>query len=71
MSPSAMILLVAAPFVGSFLGLLIERLPVGESVVLGPSHCRECGATLGPLDLVPLLSWAASRGRPPRGSPTG
>ena len=61
MSPSAMILLVAAPFVGSFLGLLIERLPVGESVVLGRSHCRECGATLGPLDL-----YREVEGRPDR-----
>jgi leader peptidase (prepilin peptidase)/N-methyltransferase len=63
MSQNAVILLVAAPFVGSFLGLLIERLPVRESVVLGRSRCRMCGAALGLLDLVPLLSWAASGGR--------
>ena len=63
MSQSALILLVAAPFVGSFLGLLVERLPVGETVVLGRSRCRRCGTALGPLDLVPLLSWAASGGR--------
>ena len=63
MSPSAIILLVVAPFIGSFLGLLIERLPVRENVVLGRSRCRACGATLGPLDLFPLLSWLASRGR--------
>ncbi len=63
MSPNAVILLVVAPFVGSFVGLLIERLPVGESVVLGRSRCRSCAAMLGLLDLVPLLSWAASGGR--------
>ena len=63
MSPSAVILLVVAPFVGSFLGLLIERLPVRENVVLGRSRCGECGVALGPLDLVPLLSWVASGGR--------
>ncbi len=63
MSQSAVILLVAAPFVGSFLGLLVVRLPAGENVVLGRSRCRRCGAALGPLDLVPLLSWAASGGR--------
>ncbi len=63
MSLSAMILLVAAPFVGSFLGLLVVRLPVGENVVLGRSRCRRCGTALGPLDLVPLLSWVASGGR--------
>ena len=63
MSPSAIILLVVAPFVGSFLGLVIERLPVGETVVFGRSRCRSCDTTLGPLDLVPLLSWVASGGR--------
>ena len=63
MSQSAVILLLAAPFVGSFLGLLVVRLPLGETVVLGRSRCRECGATLGPRDLVPLLSWAVSGGR--------
>jgi leader peptidase (prepilin peptidase)/N-methyltransferase len=62
MSQSAIILLVTAPFIGSFLGLLIERLPLGETVVLGRSHCRSCGTTLGAFDLVPLLSWVASRG---------
>jgi leader peptidase (prepilin peptidase)/N-methyltransferase len=63
MSQNAVILLVAAPFVGSFLGLLVVRLPVGETVVLGRSRCRRCDAALGPRDLVPLLSWAASGGR--------
>jgi len=63
LSPSAVILLAAAPFVGSFLGLLIERLPAGETVVLGRSRCRKCEAALGPLDLVPLLSWVAGGGR--------
>ncbi len=63
MLPSAIFLLIVAPFIGSFLGLLIERLPVGEAVALGRSRCRKCGATLGPLELVPLLSWVASGGR--------
>jgi leader peptidase (prepilin peptidase)/N-methyltransferase len=63
MSPSAIIVLVVAPFIGSFLGLLIERLPVGENVVFGRSRCRACATTLGPLDLVPLLGWAAGGGR--------
>jgi leader peptidase (prepilin peptidase)/N-methyltransferase len=59
----ALILLISAPFVGSFLGLLADRLPAGETVVIGRSHCRQCGAVLGARDLVPLLSWAASGGR--------
>ena len=63
MLPSAIFLLIAAPFIGSFLGLLIERLPMGEAVAMGRSRCRKCETALGPLDLVPLLSWAASHGR--------
>ncbi len=62
-SPLALILLLASPFVGSFLGLLIDRLPVGDNVIIGRSRCRACGAKLGPLDLVPVVSWVASGGR--------
>jgi leader peptidase (prepilin peptidase)/N-methyltransferase len=51
--------LVMAPFVGSFLGVLITRLPAGEAVVVGRSRCSRCGRMLGALDLVPLLSWLA------------
>lgn len=55
--------LIAAPFVGSFLGLLIVRLPEGEGVVLGRSRCRSCAHPLGPVDLVPLIGWLLRRGR--------
>ncbi len=54
---------LAAPFVGSFLGLLVERLPAGKGVLFGRSACSHCGQTLGFRDLLPLLSWAVSRGR--------
>jgi leader peptidase (prepilin peptidase)/N-methyltransferase len=54
---------VAGPFVGSFLGVLITRLPAGEGVVAGRSRCPHCGHPLGPRDLVPLVSWVARGGR--------
>lgn len=50
-----------APFVGSFLGLLILRLP--GRVVWGRSACPHCGERLRIRDLVPLLSWLVHRGR--------
>jgi leader peptidase (prepilin peptidase)/N-methyltransferase len=56
-------LLLAAPIIGSFLGVLIDRLPRGESVVFGRSFCRHCSTPLGPRDLAPIVSWLASRGR--------
>ena len=52
-----------APFVGSFLGTLIERLPASSPVVVGRSACQHCGTRLRVADLVPLLSWLAARGR--------
>jgi leader peptidase (prepilin peptidase)/N-methyltransferase len=52
-----------SPIVGSLLGLLVVRLPAGEGVVLGRSRCRSCSRPLRPLDLVPVASWLALRGR--------
>lgn len=55
--------LLAAPLVGSFLGVLITRLPQGRPVAVGRSACEACGTTLKAWDMVPLLSYAALRGR--------
>jgi leader peptidase (prepilin peptidase)/N-methyltransferase len=52
-----------APLAGSFLGVVITRLPEGETVVAGRSRCRQCSHALGVLDLVPIISWLASNGR--------
>src|SRR5205085_12523267 len=54
-------LLLLAPFIGSFLGVLTRRLPEGRPIARGRSHCESCGATLTPRDLVPLVSWLAAR----------
>ncbi len=48
---------------GSFLGVLIERLPHGRPLLFARSSCDVCGRTLTPRDLVPLLSWTIARGR--------
>jgi leader peptidase (prepilin peptidase)/N-methyltransferase len=55
--------IIVAPFIGSFLGVLIGRLPEGRPVVLGRSSCESCHRALGPLDLVPIVSYLASGGR--------
>lgn len=54
---------LAAPFIGSFMGVLVTRLPSSEPVVWGRSACDSCGHRLGALDLVPIASWLALRGR--------
>lgn len=53
---------VALP-VGSFVGLVIDRLPESEGPAGARSSCAHCGATLTARDLVPLASWLATRGR--------
>jgi leader peptidase (prepilin peptidase) / N-methyltransferase len=61
--PPWLLPIVAAPFVGSFIGTLIVRMPAGAGIAAGRSRCDHCGATLGFADLVPILSWAWLRGR--------
>jgi leader peptidase (prepilin peptidase)/N-methyltransferase len=49
--------------VGSFLNVVIWRVPRHESVVAPPSHCPGCDTPISPRDNVPVLSWLALRGR--------
>ncbi len=61
--PSAWIWpLLLAPFIGSFIGVIVLRLPTPWSVVVGRSACPHCGQRLGVHDLIPLASWLAARG---------
>jgi leader peptidase (prepilin peptidase) / N-methyltransferase len=56
-------LVLISPFIGSFLGVLIQRLPDGSPVARGRSRCDACGVALRARDLVPVLSWLAAGGR--------
>ena len=56
-------LFIIGSSVGSFLGLVIDRLPRDESIVFGRSHCESCGKLLRPWDLIPLFSQLLSRNR--------
>ena len=49
--------------IGSFLTVVAHRLPRGESIVGGRSHCPACGAQIAAYDNVPVVSWALLRGR--------
>ena len=48
---------------GSFLNVVIERLPRGESVVSPPSRCPRCKKRIRPWDNIPVLSFLLLRGR--------
>jgi leader peptidase (prepilin peptidase)/N-methyltransferase len=49
--------------VGSFLNVVIHRLPRGESLVWPGSRCPRCGRPIRPHENVPVLSWLALRAR--------
>jgi len=58
--------------IGSFLNVVILRLPAGESILgIGKSkedkekasHCMTCGAKIRPIDLIPVFSWLMLRGK--------
>jgi leader peptidase (prepilin peptidase)/N-methyltransferase len=49
--------------VGSFLNVLVWRLPTGQSVVTPPSRCPKCGHRLRWHENVPILGWLLLRGR--------
>jgi leader peptidase (prepilin peptidase)/N-methyltransferase len=57
---------IAAVFgavIGSFLNVVIWRLPRGENLATPPSACPSCGAAIKPYDNIPVLSWLILRGK--------
>ena len=49
--------------IGSFLNVVVWRVPRGESVSHPPSACPSCGHAIRARDNVPVLSWLLLRGR--------
>ncbi len=54
---------ILGALIGSFANVVIYRLPKGESIVFPGSHCPNCQHHLGVLELAPIASWVALRGR--------
>src|SRR4030095_10262565 len=64
--PPALILIISGVFgaiIGSFLNVVIHRIPREESIVFPNSRCPSCGATIAFYDNVPVLSYAVLRGK--------
>ena len=62
----ALILTILTVFglcVGSFLNVLIYRIPKGEEFVKTPSHCMTCGHNLSWYENIPLISWLLQGGK--------
>lgn len=49
--------------VGSFLNVVIWRVPRGESIAFPASHCPACAHPIRPRDNIPVLGWLTLRGR--------
>jgi leader peptidase (prepilin peptidase) / N-methyltransferase len=54
---------VLGALIGSFLNVVIHRVPLGQSLASPGSRCPSCGAPIAPYDNVPVLSWLLLRGR--------
>jgi leader peptidase (prepilin peptidase)/N-methyltransferase len=54
---------LAGLIVGSYLNVVVHRLPRGLSTVRPRSRCPACGAGIGALDNLPVVSWLLLRGR--------
>ncbi|MGH2904955.1 MAG: prepilin peptidase, partial [Solirubrobacteraceae bacterium] len=48
---------------GSFLNVVVYRLPRHESIITPASHCPGCDTPVRPYDNIPILSWLLLRGR--------
>jgi len=48
---------------GSFLNVVILRIPKDESIVFGSSHCPKCKNTLKAWHNIPIISWLFLRGK--------
>ncbi|MCR4263838.1 MAG: prepilin peptidase [Candidatus Roizmanbacteria bacterium] len=56
-------LFILGLFIGSFLNMLIDRLPREEQIVKGRSKCDHCHHVLAWFDLIPVMSWVLLSGR--------
>ena len=54
---------IIAACVGSFLNVVIWRMPRGESLSSPPSHCPKCGKGIKWFDNIPVLSWLMLGGK--------
>jgi leader peptidase (prepilin peptidase)/N-methyltransferase len=54
---------IAGAVIGSFLNVVIDRLPDNQSLIKPPSHCSACNTRLSVKDLIPIVSYIWLRGK--------
>jgi leader peptidase (prepilin peptidase) / N-methyltransferase len=63
LAPPGWMVLPVALVIGSFLGVVIRRLPAGRALAFARSQCDACDHVLSARELVPLISFMVQRGR--------
>jgi len=63
MSAVYVIIFVFGLVIGSFVNVLICRIPQGKSIISPPSACSSCGSRLSLQDMIPVLSYLILRGK--------
>jgi leader peptidase (prepilin peptidase)/N-methyltransferase len=61
--PELLVAVVFGSLIGSFLNVLIVRLPRDQSILFPRSHCPKCGRAIAWYDNIPILSWVLLGGR--------
>lgn len=59
----SLVFFVLGSMIGSFLNVVIHRLPLGESIVSPPSHCPHCKYSIPWYFNIPLFTWLFLRGK--------
>jgi leader peptidase (prepilin peptidase)/N-methyltransferase len=54
---------IAGLLIGSFLTVVIHRVPLGQGIARGRSRCPGCGREIRASDNIPVVSWLLLRGR--------
>ncbi|AQS86881.1 prepilin peptidase [Neoasaia chiangmaiensis] len=63
MAESIYLPIIVAPFIGSFLCVVVLRLPTGLPVIVARSACSSCTTPLSPIELIPIVSFLAQGGK--------
>ncbi|MHB8236910.1 MAG: prepilin peptidase [Acidithiobacillus ferrivorans] len=63
MSVAYLFIALLGLLIGSFLNVVVHRVPRRESIIHPASHCPHCGHLLRPWENIPVLSWLLLRGR--------
>ena len=59
----AVLAFILGSVIGSFLNVVILRMPLHQTIVSEPSHCFSCGHRLAWYDMFPIFSWLFLRGK--------